>query len=118
LPYFLHRSIHLAILILENSKIFDFLCKMIRIALFIIFADAKKHAEAGTDSADRLAGDVNFGAGYSLDDGSHDELALEGSDLFGLCVTWVLQGYVAVKSRLPNRFFSRGFIRGNKEILC
>jgi hypothetical protein len=90
---------------------------MIRIALFIIFADAKKHAEARTDSADRLAGDANFGVGYSLDDGSHDELALEEIDIFSLCINWMLQGYVAVKSRPPDALFT-GLIRGNKEIHC
>jgi hypothetical protein len=54
-----------------------------------------------TDSADRFAGDANFGAGHSLDNSSHDELAVEVACFFSLCINWILQGYVAAKKRRP-----------------
>ena len=87
---------------------------MIGVALPVVFADAKKHAEAGTDAADRLAGDVNFGAGYSLDDGSHDELALEESDFF----QFVHRPDRCAAVKVDDLLSSTVLICGNKEIHC
>ncbi len=70
---------------------------MIDVALAIVFADSEKNTESRTDSADRLAGDRNFSAGHSLDNGSHDKLAPKVICFFRFCINCILQGYVAVK---------------------
>jgi hypothetical protein len=82
---------------------------MIRIALSVVFADSKKHAKAGTDSGDRLASDVNFGAGYSLDDSSHDELAGKKVIFFSSSIKRILWRSIAVKRRRPSPFVT-GFL--------
>jgi hypothetical protein len=61
--------------------------------LAIGFTDSQKNTESGADSADRFAGDPNFGSGHSLDNGSHGELVLEVVGFFSLRINWILQGY-------------------------
>ena len=55
---------------------------MIGVAFAVVFANSQKNTESMTDSADRFAGDANFGAGHSLDNSSHDELAVEVACFF------------------------------------
>lgn len=107
-PYFLYREIHLAIVVLKNSQIFDLLRKMIDVSLAIGFTDSQKNTESGVDFADRFAGDPNFGSGHSLDNGSHGELVLEAVGLFNLRINWILQGYGAAKRETAWHFI--GFI--------
>ena len=70
---------------------------MIGIAFAVVFANSQKNTESMTDSADRFAGNANFGARHSLDNGFHDELAVEVACFFSLCINWISRGYVAVK---------------------
>jgi hypothetical protein len=65
------------------------------------------------DSADRLAGDPNFGSGHSLDNGSHGELVLELTCFSSLCINWILQGYGAAER--DDLALHRIHIPGNKE---
>ena len=51
---------------------------MIDVAFAVVFANSQKNTESMTDSADRFAGNANFGAGHSLDNGFHDELGGDG----------------------------------------
>ena len=83
-------------LVLKNSQICYLLREMIGVAFAVVFANSQENTKTVTDSADRFAGDLNFGAGHSLDNSSHDELALEVAGFFGLCINWILQGYLAL----------------------
>jgi hypothetical protein len=81
---------------------------MIDVSLAIGFTDSQKNTESGADSADRFAGDPNFGSGHSLDNGSHGELVLEMVGFFSLRINWILQGYGAAKRETAWPFI--GFI--------
>jgi hypothetical protein len=107
-PYFLHGKIHLAILVLKNSQIFDLLRKLIDVSLAIGFTNSQKNTEPRADSADRFAGNPNLGSGNSLDNGSHGELVLEMVGFFSLRINWILQGYGAAKRETAWPFI--GFI--------
>jgi hypothetical protein len=88
-------------LVLKNSQSFYFLRKMIGVAFAVVFANSQKNTKSMTDSADRFAGDPGFGSGHSLDNGFHDELAVEVAGFFSLGINWMSQGYVAAKKRRP-----------------
>jgi hypothetical protein len=70
---------------------------MIGIAFAVVFANSQKNTESMTDSADRFAGNANLGAGHSLDNGFHDELAVEVACFFSLCINWISRRSVGVK---------------------
>lgn len=57
-----HRAIHFAQVVCENPQIFYLIGQGRGVFLVIIFADAKKNAQTGTDPADGLAvyGDPRF----------------------------------------------------------
>lgn len=116
-PYFLHGKIHLAIVVLKNSQIFDLLRKMIDVSLAIGFTDSQKNTESGVDFADRFAGDPNFGSGHSLDNGSHGELVLEAVVFFQLAHQLDLAGIWSGKKG-DGLALHRIHIPGNKENHC
>jgi len=81
---------------------------MIGVAFAVVFANSQKNTESMTDSADRFAGDANFGAGHSLDNSSHDELAVRWRVFFSLCINWISQGICNGKKQTTWPFI--GFI--------
>ena len=81
---------------------------MIGVAFAVVFANSQKNTESMTDSADRFAGDANFGAGHSLDNSSHDELAVELACSFQLVHQLDLAGIRSGKKQTTWPFI--GFI--------
>ena len=85
------RAIHLALLILEDPQVHNFLCQMRRIRLTIIASHAHQHQESWADLSHDLPIHSHARFPHSLDDQTHIEKSI-GVQQRGQtsCLRWVL----------------------------
>jgi len=64
-------AVHLARLVLEDTKLHDAACQHLRIFIGVFFPDTDKNQYAVANARMLLAFDNDARAGHALDDGSH-----------------------------------------------